>query len=74
MRLPVRLLFVLIAPKESFLARAVWPLARLLLMKLLFVQPKALAQLTLKESGNSFGYCSCIQLFFLESAPLQGSF
>jgi hypothetical protein len=30
---------------------------RLLLMKLLFVQPKALVQLSLKESGNSFGYC-----------------
>jgi hypothetical protein len=42
-----------------------------LLMKLLFVQSKALVQLTLKESGNSVGYCSCIQLFFLESAPLQ---
>jgi hypothetical protein len=39
-----------------------------------FVQPKALVQITLKESGNSFGDCSCIQLFFLESAPLQGSF
>ena len=52
MRLPYRLLLVVIAPKESCFSCS-YPAARAAAaLKLLFVQPKALVQLSLKKAAT----------------------
>jgi hypothetical protein len=60
MRLTYRLLLVLISPKESCFSCS-YLAAR---AAAAFRAAKGAGAAFTEESGNSFGYCSCIQLFF----------
>ena len=76
MPLTVRLLLVLLIPKESYWCAGTWPLVRLLLMKLLFVQPKARVQLSATEGKRQLDRLLLVQLAAKEngcsySCPLQ---